>query len=420
MFKKILFTMSVLASMSFCLSSCCEGADDDYLPSDNVQNGTQSGEGNNKTDGDDGNTYTYRFTTCATNDQLDLYDTDVTFTLADGTTTTTRLTQQNEAVTITSAGYQDFDVFYKSMIKDGAQSRINDSQHYTFPLSAYTIIVVDKDGNVLYTYSGGTVTKTVTGAQLKNNIAYFAEDYRLTCKADEAKPVYVSYNDVEFTDNDANTLTVTEGETFVDLGLTVMWASKNHLEGGYVYNGNSYFAWGEYKPKGSSYEWSNYRFMGGNNTLTKYNAADGLTELQPADDAVFVYRYLYDGNDFVRMPNYSEVKELIEKCEWTWGVYDGQKGYKVQGANGNSIFLPAAGAMGVKSIEKYGHAEGYGSIGAYWTNELKNSTAYPYQVAHCLCFENSSAKVEITVDGANQPRYAGCSVRAVLTKNVNE
>lgn len=42
-----------------------------------------------------------------------------------------------------------------------------------------------------------------------------------------------------------------------------------------------------------------------------------------------------------RMPSYSEVRELLNQCEWNWGCYKGVNGYQVKGPNGNSIFLPA-------------------------------------------------------------------------------
>ena len=44
-----------------------------------------------------------------------------------------------------------------------------------------------------------------------------------------------------------------------------------------------------------------------------------------------------------RLPIKNEMQELVDYCSWTWTTQNGVKGYKVTGPNGNSIFLPAAG-----------------------------------------------------------------------------
>ena len=401
----------------FCLSSCCQGADDDFLPNDGIQD--EDNSDSNQADSEGNETYTYSFVTSATQDLLDFYDTDVTITMADGTVTAKRLSTPNEAISFTSGTHQDFNVVYKSVLKNDAASRIDDARTYSFPLSAYTINVVDSKGNVVYSYSGGTGGRSVSGSRLRNNLDYFAQSYELKYNKDTAEPEQHSYNNVEYVDKDANTLTITEGETFVDLGLSVKWASKNLAMEDYTLYGSSYFAWGELKPKNGNYTWNNYAlFNTGSKAISKYNATDGLTRLNEYDDAAFYNRYFYEGNDFCRMPTAEEAQELIKNCTWTWGVYNGEYGYKVEG-KGNSIFLPAAGAMGADAqhyMEQYGQPRGRGSIGSYWTSDLKENKTYPYQVAYCLCFENSNVKTEITISDANQPRYAGCTIRAVCTR----
>lgn len=42
-----------------------------------------------------------------------------------------------------------------------------------------------------------------------------------------------------------------------------------------------------------------------------------------------------------RTPSKNEVEELINNCTWTWGKYNKVNGYKVEGKNGSSIFIPA-------------------------------------------------------------------------------
>ncbi len=46
-----------------------------------------------------------------------------------------------------------------------------------------------------------------------------------------------------------------------------------------------------------------------------------------------------------RMPTEDEMLELKKKCKWTWTIQDKQKGYNITGPNGNSIFLPIGGCQ---------------------------------------------------------------------------
>lgn len=53
-------------------------------------------------------------------------------------------------------------------------------------------------------------------------------------------------------------------------------------------------------------------------------------------------------DDFGRMPTAAEWEELRENCEWCWGSVNEVKGYVVkskQDGNENCIFLPAAGLL---------------------------------------------------------------------------
>lgn len=139
----------------------------------------------------------------------------------------------------------------------------------------------------------------------------------------------------------------------VDLGLSVKWAPFNVGATKSEEHGD-YFAWGETKPKSSSYDWSTYKYCkGSENTMTKYctdsrdgynGFTDNKTVLDPDDDAAHVNW----GGDW-RMPTKSEFEEFseIENCTWTWTTINGVNGYKIvskkTGFDGNWIFLPAAG-----------------------------------------------------------------------------
>ena len=74
-----------------------------------------------------------------------------------------------------------------------------------------------------------------------------------------------------------------------------------------------------------------------------------------------------------RMPTKSEFEELIEECEWEWTSEGENRGYRVTGPNGNSIFLPAAG-------RRYGTSLNLaGSYGRYWSSTpYESSTQYAY------------------------------------------
>ena len=123
-----------------------------------------------------------------------------------------------------------------------------------------------------------------------------------------------------------------EGYEYVDLGLSVKWATCNVGASSPEDLGN-HFVWGEI---GAS-ECGSY---------SKKHINDlELTDIS-GDKAHDAARASWGGS--WRMPTYKELLELHEKCDWEWTVKNGRTGYKVTGPNGNSIFLPAAG-MSIRS-----------------------------------------------------------------------
>ena len=142
-----------------------------------------------------------------------------------------------------------------------------------------------------------------------------------------------------------------KGHEWVDLGLPsgIKWATCNvgasrPEEYGY------YFAWGETREK-SSYDEDNsvtfrkdYGDIGGD---SRYDAAKANW-----------------GGDW-RMPTYDELNELNTKCTWTWTTQNGVNGYNVEGPNGNSIFLPAAGRRLGTSLNYTGEYVSYWSSSPY-------------------------------------------------------
>ena len=195
-----------------------------------------------------------------------------------------------------------------------------------------------------------------------------------------------------------NTHNIIYGREFVDLGLSVNWATTNigaSLPEAY----GNYFAWGEIKPK-DTYSWATYKWSNdAGDKFTKYNAAypdfgevDGHTVLESKDDAAQIFW----GKPW-RMPTASEQAELEEKCTWMWEALNGVNGYRVTGPNGHSIFLPAAGYIEDNSLK----AEG--KEGWYWSSSLCDGVPVH---GKCMGFDSGNFW------GASF-RYLGHCVRAV-------
>ena len=156
---------------------------------------------------------------------------------------------------------------------------------------------------------------------------------------------------------------------YVDLGLPsgLLWATCNvgaDTPEGY----GDYFAWGETQPK-DYYDWSTYQYcMGSYNTMTKYcnnssygynGFTDNLTTLLPEDDAATA-----NWGDGWRMPTQEEFQELLDNTIHTWTTQNGVNGRLFTSANGNSLFLPAAGCRWGSGLYDVG------SYGDYWSSSL--------------------------------------------------
>jgi hypothetical protein len=147
---------------------------------------------------------------------------------------------------------------------------------------------------------------------------------------------------------------------YVDLGLSVMWATCNVGANTPEDLGNLY-QWGELITCGSveDYKWSGskvntyFKYV----TNSNYGIVDDRTELEFADDVANVNLL---GN--WRMPSKKEAQELIDNCTWSKVELNGVSGYKVVSKiNGNSIFLPN---------------------NPYWTNTGANDRAYYIELGY--------------------------------------
>ena len=172
------------------------------------------------------------------------------------------------------------------------------------------------------------------------------------------------------------------GHEWVDLGLSVKWATCNVGASSPSDYGN-YYAWGETRTK-SEYTEDNSSTYGINigdiSGDSRYDAA----------------RANWGGT--WRLPTEAEMEELMDKCTWTWTSQGGHNGYRVTGPNGSSIFLPAAGY-------RYGSSLlGAGDYGYYWSSTPDESDA---MFAYGLYFGSSAHRLGWS------SRFHGRSVRPV-------
>lgn len=192
---------------------------------------------------------------------------------------------------------------------------------------------------------------------------------------------------------------VINGHEWVDLGLSVKWATCN-VGADSPSDYGDYFAWGETAPK-PSYEWYNC-----------FDCLDSIGHCWGQYDRSYKFKQQikpHSGLDAARenwggpwrMPTEKEIKELKKKCKWNSTSKNGRYGYEVTGPNGNSIFLPAAGLL--KGTSSYD----VGSGGYYWSSTISTTLDY-WGVGRCLLFLEGAPKVD------NASRKNGLSVRPVM------
>lgn len=170
----------------------------------------------------------------------------------------------------------------------------------------------------------------------------------------------------------------------IDLGLPsgIKWACCNVGASNPSDYGN-YFSWGEISPKGKYTDcitWEkDMRDIAGNPSFDAACANWGVPW---------------------RMPTLSDLKELHDKCKWTWIGENECYGYSVQGPNGNSIFLPAAGW-------RFGTAlHSAGKEGRYWSSTPCDS--YYYAKEYYFGYYSSDWSI-----GGACSRIDGLSVRPI-------
>ena len=146
------------------------------------------------------------------------------------------------------------------------------------------------------------------------------------------------------------------GYEYVDLGLSVKWATCN-VGATTPEEYGDYFAWGETSTKERYDADSSPTYSLSESELQSQGYIDSEGNLTPQYDAATANW----GGDW-RMPTEAEQKELLNNCTWTWTTQNGVNGYNVKGPSGASIFLPVAGRRYVSWLEFVG------SEGGYWSS----------------------------------------------------
>ena len=202
---------------------------------------------------------------------------------------------------------------------------------------------------------------------------------------------------------------------FVDLGLPsgLQWAAWN-VGAKKPEDSGLYFAWGEDKGyvvtregvitntdgsqtgKTFASDYSDYKHYNvPTSAFTKYNSTSGLT-LANEDDGCYL------AEKSMRMPTKEECEELIANTNHDWTTNYNGRGVNgmtfTSKTNGNSIFVPAVGAV------SSGVLLGFGLGGNFWSCSLSSSSV---EEAFNLNFDSDVLGV------GNDGRFVGFSLRAV-------
>lgn len=196
----------------------------------------------------------------------------------------------------------------------------------------------------------------------------------------------------------------------VDLGLSVKWASHNVGATAPEEYGGLY-GWGD--PTGKKI-FCDEDYASSRREMSKDMRFDHIC----GDELYDIARVKWGGQ--WRLPSSDELKELKDKCTWTWTTRKGVAGYNVEGPSGKSIFLPAAGerinesivGRGVKSSASGCNFNCDGDDGDYWGWIRSGSLDYVSPIN--LGFSNKADGVgEYVFLYIYRGAFVGCSVRPV-------
>lgn len=111
------------------------------------------------------------------------------------------------------------------------------------------------------------------------------------------------------------------GHGYVDLGLSVKWATTNL--------GASFY-----------HEKGNYYLFG-----AVYDNEQGVSQIESNIEGNEQYDAArFNWRESWRLPTKQEFEELLNNCSWKKATIKGRTGYVITGHNGNCIFLPLTGS----------------------------------------------------------------------------
>lgn len=236
-----------------------------------------------------------------------------------------------------------------------------------------------------------SVDKFVTGTVATGDSVVF--DVQLSDLTPGTKYLYQAYlkidtayyygSVVSFT---TKSLSISDSDLPVDLGLSVRWAARNVGASGAELAG-TYFPYGDPTGEMNTTDYTQY----------------------PNSDIVSSQYDMATANLGVgwQLPSFDQLKELADDCDWLWTTYKDAQGYAVMARDGSAaIFLPACGysivgSSGEREIKGYDMTS---PQGYYWTG----SNSSIARTAYSLMFSTD----EVNVYNLGVKSY-GYSVRAV-------
>lgn len=178
----------------------------------------------------------------------------------------------------------------------------------------------------------------------------------------------------------------------VDLGLSVLWADCN-VGGDSESPIGGLYGWADPTGEKTSQNIKDYlEFAGGLYIKTPQNISGTQYDIATAK-----------WGQGWRMPSKEDWKELIEKCKWTKEKAFHVYGYRVEGPNGNSIFLPNTGL-------RFGESISNTDAGYYWTSEIAEGDSV------CACYYYFDGDKHNDIVSTRNYVYSGRAVRPIREK----
>ena len=123
----------------------------------------------------------------------------------------------------------------------------------------------------------------------------------------------------------------------------------------------------------------------------------------------------------VYLPTLEEIEELAYQCTWTRMMKNNVNGFLVTGPNGNSIFLPAAGEIGIDYDSPNGlRLYGVGGECCLWSQTITYHSMYDefYLAALYAGYSNNNSEGVVEIGGTIS--YNMFSVRRVMHNSQNQ